>query len=247
MKNIIFYLFIWSLIYPIKSLIAQENIPIEIRVEVSEIDQVKAAQLGIDWFHRIGFEESQPVKLLALNSIDRLTALRGDVDFLVQEGAAELLANPNLVTNSGSQATFRAGGEIPYITSNSLGTSNVEFKPFGVGLEIKPVLTEDGQINMQVKASVSAPDSSNTVSLSGNSVPGLLEREVTSQVTVAPGTTMTLAGLVQTQKTLVNRGVPILRKIPLLGFLFRWKREERRKTSIIVFVTPRIVEFSLGE
>ncbi len=217
------------------------KVPIEVQVEVNEVDNAKAVNLGVDWIDSVTFGERAPAGLVALGSFERSTPLQADLHFLIEEGAAELLANPNLVTDSGTPATFHAGGEIPYITSSSLGTTHVEFKSYGVKLNVRPTLMPDGRIRLNLCAGVSAPDASSGVSLSGNTVPALLSRDVTSIVTVTPGLTMTLAGLVQTQKTEAVRGVPILRKIPLLGALFRWRRTNLRRTSIIMFVTPRVV------
>lgn len=214
---------------------------IEVQVEVNEVDDAKASSLGVDWLDAASFAERTPAGIVAVGKVERLTPLQADVHFLIEEGAAELLANPNLITDSGTSAAFHAGGEIPYITSTSLGTTHVEFKEYGVILQILPRLTAEGRIQMRLKAGVSAPDNSAGTELSGNSVPALLSREVSSNVTVDPGATMTLAGLVQNQKSTAAAGVPVLRRIPVLGSLFRWKRTNFRRTSIIIFVTPRVI------
>ncbi len=153
--------------------------PLEIKVEVTEVDHSKASRLGIEWLNSAAFAEASPAGLVAIGSVGRLTPLRADLHFLVEEGAAELLANPNLITDSGTAASFQAGGEIPYITSASLGATHVEFKPYGVALNVRPTLLKSGLIRMRVTASVSAPDPTNGVLLSGNAVPALLERKVT--------------------------------------------------------------------
>ena len=130
-----------------------ETSPIEIRIEVTEVDQTKAAHLGVEWPSAAAFTESGGTAV-GIGSIERLTKLQADVHFLQQEGAADLLANPNLVTDSGTSASFHAGGELPYVTSTSLGATHVEFKPYGVIVNTRPVLLEDGRIRMKVTASV---------------------------------------------------------------------------------------------
>lgn len=220
---------------------ANRKIPIEVQVEVNEVDNSKAASLGVDWLESASFEEASPAGVVSLGSVERLSGLKADLHFLIEEGAAQLLANPNLVTDSGTDATFHAGGEIPYITSSSLGTTHVEFKSYGVMLQVRPTLLTDARVHMRVRAGVSAPDPSSGATLSGNAVPALLSRDVTSNVTVEQGSGMTVAGLVQTQKTEAVRGLPVLRKIPLLGRFFRWRRTNFRRTTIIIFVTPRVV------
>lgn len=222
---------------------AEPKASIEVQVEVTEVDQSKAASLGVEWVSALKISENSPPGVVSVGAIERLTGIQADLHFLMEEGAAELLANPNLVTDAGSAATFHAGGEIPYITTAGLGTSNVEFKPYGVHLSIEPEVVPSGRIRMKIGASVSSPDQTNGVVLSGNTVPALLERKVTSQVTVEDGATMTLAGLVQTHQERTEQGVPLFRRIPLLGRLFRWKRDRFRRTTVIVFVTPRIINF----
>ncbi len=215
--------------------------PVEVHVEVTEVDNVQAARLGVEWINQISVQERSVHNIAAVGAWDR-SPLKADIHFLIEEGAAELLANPTLITDSGTAAEFRAGGEIPYITSGSLGTTHVEFKPYGVLLNVRPRCLADGRIRMDMEAGVSAPDNAIGVNLSGNTVPGILNRDVSTHVTVEPGVTITIAGLVQSQQENVVSGVPILRKLPLLGALFRWRRTNHRRTSIIIFVTPSVVQ-----
>lgn len=215
---------------------------IEVKVEVTEVDQMKASQLGIKWPETVVLSENGAAGVVSVGAIARTTALHADIHLLIEEGAAELLANPNLITDAGTTATFHAGGELPYMTSTNLGATNVEFKRYGVMLSIRPDVVQDSFIRLKIRAALSAPDGTNGVQLSGNTVPALAEREVTSNVTVSPGMTMTLAGLVQTRKEQIVHGVPILRRIPILGALFRWKKSNFRRTTVVVFVTPRFVD-----
>lgn len=215
---------------------------IEVQVEVTEVDQAKASELGVEWIKNLALSEKSPAKLVSVGSFAREPGLRADIHFLIQEGAAELLANPNLMTDSDTTASFHAGGEIPYMTSASLGSTHVEFKPYGVSLEFHPKLVGSDRIEMKIRAIVSSPDQTQGVTLSGNSVPALLEREVSSNVTLQNERTITLAGLVQTQKDDMTQGVPILRRLPLIGALFRWKRSIMRKTTIVMFVTPKLID-----
>ena len=214
--------------------------PIEVLVEVTEVDETKAARLGVQWPSEISLSEKNG-SAFGLGSFERLEGLKADLHLLIEEGAAETLASPNLVTDSGTPAAFHAGGQIPYITSASLGSTHVEFKPYGVQVSVQPTILDDGRIRMRVKAAVSAPDPSNGATLSGTAVPALREREVNSNVTLRDGATMMLAGLSQSGRDSVVAGVPLLKSIPVIGALFRWKRTNERRTTIIVFVTPRLV------
>lgn len=213
--------------------------PVEVRVEVAEIDHERASALGVDWSSRFSFSERAPAGLFQVGAVERLDRLRADLDLLVENGAAELLATPNLVVDPGGAAKFHAGGQIPYATSSSLGATSVEFKPYGVQLSVQPQIVSGGWVRLRVEAGVSAPDPTNAVQTAAGAVPALLERKVASTVTLRPGATLALAGLVQSKLESSTRRVPVLGRIPFLGRLFRWERRREHKTTVIVFVTPR--------
>lgn len=214
---------------------------IQIAVEVVEVDELKTQKLGIAWIDRLKIFETNVPALFELGTFSR-DALFADLEVLMEEGAADLLANPKLVARDGSTANFHAGGEFPYATSGSLGTVNVEFKPYGIHLRISPHMEASGQITMTIDAEVSGPDTQNSVTLSGNVVPAIRSRQVNSQLTLAPGSTLTLAGLVQNEKEWKRKGIPGLMHIPWLGYFFSHKTQVNKRTSIVVFVTPIILE-----
>jgi len=214
---------------------------IQIGAEVVEVDEQKAQNLGVQWLSTLHVSESAVPSLLSVGTLTR-EAIFADLQFLEQQGAADLLANPKLVARDGTNATFHAGGEIPYASAGSQGTVTVTFKEYGVDLKITPHLNERGLIDMSVEAAVSGPDMQNQVSLSGNTVPGIRARHVSSEITLAPGSTLTLAGLIQDEKEVERDGVPGLMHIPLLKYLFSHKVVAHHKTSIVVFVTPTIME-----
>lgn len=228
------------------SLHAVSNKPlIQIGVEVVEVDEQKVRRLGIQWLNNLHLEESTIPALLDVGTLAR-SKIFADIEALMEIGGADLLANPKLVTRDGTTATFHAGGELPYATSGSLGTVEVEFKTYGVKLKVNPHVDEEGRIAMTLDAEVSGPDEQNAVTLAGNVVPGLRSRKVTSELTLNPGTTLTLAGLIQNQKQWKRKGIPGLMSIPVLGYLFSHKVEDNRKTSVLVFVTPTLIDMPLA-
>jgi pilus assembly protein CpaC len=214
---------------------------IQIGVEVIEVDERKIQQLGIEWLNTLRIEEESVPALFKVGTFTR-GKLFADLQALITEGAADLLANPKLVARNGTTAAFRAGGELPYAVAGSLGTSTIEFKPYGIDLKINPHLQNDNRIAMSVQAEISGPDEQNSVSLSGNIVPGIRSRKVSSELTLVAGSTLTMAGLVQSQKEWTRRGVPGLMYIPLLGHLFSRKTQINKRTSIVVFITPILLD-----
>jgi Flp pilus assembly secretin CpaC len=214
---------------------------IQIGVEVVEVDEQKSRDLGINWFNQLAITEASVPALLQVGTLTR-AQITANLEVMLQEGAADLLANPKLVTRDGTTANFLVGGELPYAVAGAQGTATIEFKTYGIKLEISPHIESSGSIAMSVNAEVSGPDSQNSVTLSGNTVPGIRSRQVDSQLTMTPGTTLTLAGLIQNNKEWTRQGIPGLMNIPLLGYLFSHKALTIQKTSIVVFVTPTILE-----
>jgi Flp pilus assembly secretin CpaC len=214
---------------------------IQIGVEVVEVDEQKSINLGIQWMSSLHVSEQTAPSLFQVGTFTR-DAIFADLQFMEQNGAADLLANPKLVARDGASATFHAGGEIPYATAASLGTVTVVFKPYGVDLKVTPHLNDQKQIELSVDAEVSSPDDQNAVTLSGNVVPGIRSRKATSELILAPGSTLTMAGLLQNDKEWIRTGVPILMHIPLLKYLFSHKNKVLRKTSVVIFVTPTLID-----
>jgi pilus assembly protein CpaC len=160
------------------------------------------------------------------------------VDMLEQENQATILAEPNLTTRSGMTANFLAGGEFPYLVIGQFGQPGVEFKQYGVSLDIEPTVDENGNIESKIKIDVSSIDRANVVA----NVPGLLKRTTESVMTVKSGQTMILSGLVSADDAEIMNGVPGLSKVPVLGQLFKSRNFQTRKTELVVMVTPTIVE-----
>lgn len=240
-KKVFCFLCAIFLFYSKRALSAREQL-VQIAVEIVELDVSKSYRFGIKWIDTISAQESSIPGIFSVGDFARLDKLSAELKLLMEKGAAELLANPKLVTKNGSLATFQAGGEIPYIVSAGYGTVHVEFKPYGVILEIKPVIEPEGIILLNLKAEISSPDETTAVSLSGNTVPGLISRKLVSQLSIKSGTTITIAGLNQTRKERFKSGIPLLSEIPLLGALFSHDKTVERKTSVVIFVTPTILE-----
>ena len=168
------------------------------------------------------------------------------VDALEQNSLLRTLAEPNLVTTSGQQATFLAGGLFPYPVPQSGGTGGaatitIQFQQYGVSLKFTPIVLGNGRIRLKVNPDVSELDYSHTVSLDGTAVPGLTDRNVDTTVELAEGQTYALAGLLQDQVTASNNQFPILGDIPVLGALFRSVKYQKNETELVVLVTPVLV------
>jgi len=159
--------------------------------------------------------------------------------FLEEERLGRVLAEPKLVTMSGQEASFLAGGEYPYPVVDD-DDVEIQFKQFGVGLRFTPIVGSDGLITLKVSPSVS--DITGFVDLpSVGPQPVLSSRTLDSTVQLRDGQTLAMAGLLLDNMTEVASKVPLLGDIPILGALFRSTSFQQRKTDLLIAVTPHLV------
>lgn len=185
-------------------------------------------------------EQSNP-PLLAFGTFSRgpISLL---VDAMVQKNKAKLLAKPRLLTVSGGSASFLSGGEIPVVNQDSQGRTNTEYKNYGCNLDILPVADNEGNINTTLRAEVSTLDSANAVKIAnGGLIPALKTRWVKTTIYVKKNGTIVIAGLIQEEDGKVTRGLPLISDIPLLGELFKTTQIDNKRTELVMFVTPKVV------
>ena len=164
---------------------------------------------------------------------------------LQQQGVLQILAEPNLVTSNGKEASFLVGGEFPVPVlqgGGNAGAVTIQFREFGIRLNFNPLLTENNTIKMHVKPEVSTIDLANAVSLSGFLIPALATRRIESDVELGIGQSFVIGGLLDERVTETMAKIPGLANIPLLGQLFKSRDERRNRTELIVVVTPELVE-----
>ena len=166
----------------------------------------------------------------------------------IAKGDFRSLAEPNLLTLPGQEATFLAGGEFPYPSVQSgdatTGAVGITFKEFGVKLKFTPTLTRSGTIRLQVAPEVSSLDFANGLTTNGFEVPLVLTRRTETEVELAEGQYLVLAGLIDSETISSVTKIPLLGDIPLLGEFFKSKNAQSRQTELMVLITPRIVRAS---
>jgi pilus assembly protein CpaC len=157
----------------------------------------------------------------------------------------QILAEPNLVTTSGKEASFLVGGEFPVPVlqggSNS-GAVTIMFREFGVRLAFNPVVLANNAIRMYVKPEVSTLDFTNAVTLNGFTIPALSTRKMETNIELGEGQTFIIAGLIDNRVTDTVNRIPGLANLPIIGNLFKSKDEKKSRTELIVMVTPEITE-----
>jgi pilus assembly protein CpaC len=208
---------------------------------LSVLNPQRISQNG-DWQGSTSSDGNVTFSLLSLNS-----SLDAVLRALKTRGDFKSLAEPNLLTLPGKEASFLAGGEFPYPTVQSGGggaTGNavtITFKEFGIRLKFTPTIMRNGNIRLAVAPEVSSLDFANALTFQGFVVPSLLTRRAETEVELQNGQHLSIAGLLD--NTLIKNvsKIPILGDIPILGQLFRSKSVRERRTELLVIVTPRLV------
>ncbi len=163
---------------------------------------------------------------LNLSDALNLFAFRPDLNLgvvikaLQSNNVLQILAEPNLVTTNGREASFLAGGEFPVPVlqgGGNAGAVTIQFREFGIRLKFLPVLTVNGTIKMHVSNELSTIDLNNAVVFSGFTIPALATRRVETDVELAEGQSFALAGLIDERVTNQLSKIPGLANIPILG------------------------------
>lgn len=192
---------------------------------------------------------NSPSTLLSLTGGSGSTSIDVQLQALEAKGVVRMLARPNLVAVSGEKASFLAGGEYPYpvpqMGSGGAGaTITIEFREYGVKLDFKPVVQDNGFIRMEVSPEVSQLDFTNSLRIQGYTVPGLSSRKTSTTVDLRNGDSLAIGGLYQRDYTNDVSQVPGIANVPVLGALFRSARFQKSETELMIIVTPRLVRQS---
>ena len=159
---------------------------------------------------------------------------------LEQKGQVRTLAKPDLIALSGEEASFLAGGEFPYPVPNGPQQVTIEFKPFGVRLNVTPTVEDNGQIRLKVSPEVSALDTHNQLQIGGFVMPSLSTRKASTTVELQDGQSFAIAGLFQQEYINAINQIPWASEVPVLGALFRSTDWRRNQSELVIIVTPHL-------
>ena len=156
---------------------------------------------------------------------------------LVTKNKAKILSRPNVTTMSGEMATIQVGGKIPYIVRDDKGIVNTGFQDYGIIMQFRPIVDAQNRIVSAIHVEISKP--------TGESVDGqpiLEERRTDSVVTVSPGRTMIIGGLMDSSESKVVTKIPFLGDVPIIGEFFKYTSKSRDKQELAVLITPYLVD-----
>ena len=158
------------------------------------------------------------------------------------EGRGQVVSSPRVITSNQKEAIVEAGTEIPYQQSagGSGGGTTIQFKKATLKLQVKPLITPDGNIIMDL---VVSKDSVGKVIVTsgGVNVPSIDTRTLTTTVLVGDGQTVVLGGIFESDDRDSTKKVPLLGDIPVLGHLFKSTQKVNNKNELLIFVTPKVL------
>ena len=198
---------------------------------------------------------------VSVSDLLNLFAFRPDLNFgatlrlLQNQNLLEILAEPNLITVSGREASFLAGGEFPFPVITNTGTGaqatpvvTIQFRPFGVRLLFTPTVEPNGLIHLKVRPEVSSLDFSNALQIQGFLIPAISSRTAETEVELREGESFAIAGLIDNRVVQVVSKLPGIGDMPIIGHLFRTRSNQKANTELLVLITPSFVKpFAPGE
>ncbi len=169
-------------------------------------------------------------------------SLNVQLDALVKENKAHVLASPSIATINGKEAKIVIGEHYPYLQTTQTTVGNIQtstqFVDVGTTLKVTPMVSPDGWITMKVHPEVSS------VSAALAAGPRITTQEADSTIRVRDNETIIIGGLINKKDDRTKGGVPYLRSIPVIGWLFSNRSLDRESTELTVFITPHIVRAS---
>jgi type IV pilus assembly protein PilQ len=174
----------------------------------------------------------------SLANLGDITNLDVELSALETAGEGEIISAPRIATLDNKEASIEQGLRIPYLKLTAEGTATTEFIEANIKLTVTPHVTNDGHIKMNIKASKDTPDDSITV----QGVPAIDKKEAITEVLVKDGDIVVIAGIYSIEKSDNVQRVPLLGKIPILGYFFKNTTKTDDRRDLLIFISPKIVE-----
>ncbi len=169
------------------------------------------------------------------------SSINASLQALVTEGKARVLSRPSITTMSGQKANILIGGRIPIPTSAGDGQIAIDWREYGIRLNIEPVVDAENKITSKVHAEVSTLDYGHSVTEHDFSIPAIASREADAVINVRSGMTMAIGGLLNSQDGKTVTKIPLLGDIPIIGQFFRHTQKTRDNRELLILITPTLV------
>lgn len=211
---------------------------------------INSTKFGADMTLSFNPESLNPTNFpgtgLRLVGVDSGNAVRTVISALATESKAKLLAAPHILVSDNREASIQVGQQVPIVTSETFGSTTVapqrtiQYKDIGIILKVKPQVNDSGLVSLDISQEVSTYS---TISLSAQQDDIILNKTVaTTSLVVQDGHTIVIGGLIREDTSKSKSGIPLLSKIPLLGYLFGNTDNEGSRTEIIILLTPYVLK-----
>lgn len=170
-----------------------------------------------------------------------LSTIDASLQALVTNGKARILSRPSITTMSGKTANILIGGRIPIPTSAGDGEISIDWREYGIRLNIEPVVDAENKITSKVHAEVSTLDYGHGVKENDFTIPALASREADAVINVRSGMTMAIGGLLNSEDGKTITKIPLLGDIPIIGQFFRHTTKTRDNRELVILITPTLV------
>ncbi|MBW1822424.1 MAG: type IV pilus secretin PilQ, partial [Deltaproteobacteria bacterium] len=229
-----------------------------IEAKIVEVSNDFSNTIGIDWTADIGpnFSTTLDGTLngnVAMNfpaqgassvlgfSFNRIAGtplvLNAQLNAMETRGEGKIISSPRIATLDGKKATITQGIEYPFLERDSSGLATVKFKDIDLTLEVTPIVSPDDRILMKIKIQ---KDDIASITVTGE--PALSTNEAETVLLVNDGDTIVIGGILKSSVTTGTSGWPGLKKIPLLGWLFKTENKSNSNNELLIFITPKIVK-----
>jgi len=252
-------------------LIKEIDVPVKqvmIKAKIVMVDSDMLRKFGMSWFvegynnlgsgirktHITGSYGFKPFSFnpslaangdLAVGILNPTQTLRLElaIKALELEDKGKVISNPNVLVFDNQEAQIKQGIEIPYeektITEKSTEIS-YSFKEAILSLKVKPHITHNNHVIMDIEIKKEDPNYSS--SEKEGAPPSINTRSVKSKVKIASGNTIVIGGVYEEKRNSVKRAVPLVSRIPLLGWLFKYEETLIMNNELLIFITPEVVE-----
>jgi len=177
-------------------------------------------------------------------SLFNTDALRGLLTALADRTDVNILSSPNILAVDNQESSIESGDEVPTLTSTQTSdggvtTQSIQYRQTGIVLKVKPTINDGGLVRMEVTQEVSQVTGETT---GGIESPRFSTRKATTNLVAHDSHTVVIGGLMQTQKTAVRSGIPVLKDMPVLGRLFGKTSNKTVKTELLFAITPHVIK-----
>ncbi|MFQ1016418.1 type II and III secretion system protein family protein [Gilliamella sp. BG7] len=226
-----------------------EEYQVNVKLTFVEVSKKFTDSLGIEW-QSLTLDSMSESGGSTMNNVGEFTLLGLKKGFNIHnittmiraiknDNLAKILAQPNLSVLSGESASFLVGGEIPIVTKNKDGESDVTYKEYGIKLNISTKVNNDKRIRLFINNEVSSVAGS--YAFNDYNIPTLQTRKTSSTIDLSDGDSFVIAGLINEQDSETLSRIPFVSEIPILGALARSATSAREKSEMVVFATVNLV------